>query len=152
MEKLFDKINVGYGALAVALSAVFGSYWYLFAAFLLLNIADYATGLFKARYTGAENSAKGAHGIIKKVGYWVVIAVAFFMAGFFKSLGETVGMDLTFTALFGYFTLATFIINEIRSVLENLVVLGVEVPDFLVKGLKVAQDKLQKVTGEDDRA
>ena len=45
----------------------------------LFNIADYFTGVAKAKYTNTENSNKGLKGIIKKVGYWLVIAIAFFV-------------------------------------------------------------------------
>lgn len=144
MEKLFDKINVTYGTAAVVLSAAFGTYWYLFAGFLLLNVADYVTGILKARYTKEVNSNKGLSGIVKKVGYWLVIGLSFFIAVTFRNLGETVGADLSFTTLFGYLTLAAFLINEIRSILENLVELDVEVPAFLTEGLKVAAEKMKK--------
>ena len=69
------------------------------------------------------------------------IAIAFFLAVGFVEVGTIIGVDLGFTQLFGWFTLATFIINEIRSILENLVIMGVEVPAFLTKGLEVASNK-----------
>ena len=65
----------------------------------------------------------------------------------FTEMGSKIGVDLSFTHLFGWFTLATFIINEIRSILENLVVMGVEVPEFLVKGLEIAK----KITEEGNK-
>lgn len=46
----------------------------------------------------------------------------------------------------GWFTLATFIINEIRSILENLVILGVDVPSFLINGLEVASSVTSQKT------
>ncbi len=39
-----------------------------------------------------------------------------------------------------------FIINEIRSILENLVKLGVDVPQFLIKGLEVEYDTVKAKT------
>ena len=145
--RVLNKINVLWGVFVGALTMVFGQYWYLFAAFLVANIVDYLTGVAKARFTKTENSNKGTWGIIKKVGYWVVIAIAFFVANCFGELGKIVNVDLGVTMLLGWFTLATFLINEIRSILENLVVMGVYVPDFLAKGLEVASKLIDKSGG-----
>ena len=145
MEKILNKINLVGGALIAVMSMIFGESWYLFMAFAILNIVDYITGIFKARIAHKENSVKGVKGIIKKVGYWLVIAIGFFLAVGFKDIGKIIGLDLGFTVFIGWFTLASFIINEIRSVLENLVEIGVVVPPWLVKGLEVANDKINDV-------
>ena len=144
--KVLQKINLLWGGVVTILSAIFGDFWFLFLAFLLLNIADYITGVLKARFTKTENSNKGLHGIVKKVGYWLVIAIAFFIALCFEGMGEMIGVNLAFVELLGWFTLATFIINEIRSVLENLVIIGVDVPVFLIKGLEVAAELVKSKT------
>ncbi len=138
MEKILNKINTTWGASVAALSALLGDFWYLFAAFLVLNTVDYITGIIKAKVYHKENSARGLRGIIKKVGYWVVIALAFFISFSFENMGNIIGVNLGFMKMMGWFTLATFIINEIRSILENLVILQVDVPKFLTKGLEVA--------------
>lgn len=142
MEKILNKINLLWAAAVTLLSGLFGAFWFLFAAFIALNVVDYITGVIKSRYTQTENSNKGLKGIFKKVGYWVVIAIAFFLSYGFEMLGTIIGVNLGFTVLIGWFTLGTFIINEIRSVLENLVLIGVEVPAWLVKGLEVANEKI----------
>ena len=147
MDKILNKINSLWGLAITLLSSLFGQFWYLFAAFMLLNIVDYVTGVVKAKVYHAENSGKGLKGIIKKVGYWVVIALAFFIALCFENMGETIGLNLSFTSFLGWFTLATFIINEIRSILENLVILGVEIPSFLTYGLEVASKAIEKREG-----
>ena len=147
MEKILHKVNLLGGAVVAVLSGVFGQFWYLFCAFLVLNVVDYVTGILKARFTKSENSNKGWKGIVKKVGYWVCIAIGFFIAVCFTEMGKLIGIDLAFTQLFGWFTLATFIINEIRSILENLVILGVDVPEFLTKGLEIAK----KITEEGEK-
>lgn len=144
--KVLQKINLLWGGVVTVLSAIFGEFWLLFLAFLLLNIADYITGVLKARFTHTENSNKGLHGIVKKVGYWLVIAIAFFIALCFEGMGGMIGVNLAFVELLGWFTLATFIINEIRSILENLVKLDVDVPVFLIKGLEVASELVKSKT------
>ena len=150
MERFIGRIDFFFAAAVTLLSAVFGVYWYLFAAFLILNITDYVTGIIKARYTKTENSAKGFQGIVKKLGGWVILAIAFFISYAFGSLGELIGMDLGFTVILGWFVLAASIINEIRSILENLVEIGVEVPPFLIKGLEAANKKINNGAGEEN--
>lgn len=148
--KGFDRVTMIYGLIAAAGAAVFGTYWYLFAGFLLMNVIDYFTGWAKAHYNKKESSAVGAKGILKKVGYWVVIGIAFYVAASFVRMGETLELDLTFLELFGWFTLATYLINEIRSILENLVAMGVMVPEFLIAGLEVSQKVLETGMGLSD--
>ena len=147
MEKIIDKMNWLWAGIVTLLSTVFGVHWYLFAAFLVLNVVDYITGIIKARYTKTENSNKGLKGIIKKVAYWLIVGVAFFLAYAFEDLGTIIGINLGFTILIGWFVLGTFIINEIRSTLENLVMIDVDVPAWLVKGLEVANDKINNAAG-----
>lgn len=110
--KIFEKMNWLWAGLVTVLSTIFGAYWYLFAAFVILNVIDYATGLYKARTTGTENSNKGLKGIVKKVGYWVIIGIAFFLSYAFEDLGAIIGINLGFTILIGWFTLGTFIIRH----------------------------------------
>lgn len=147
MEKIISKINLIYAAAATLLSAMFGAYWYLFLAFAALNVVDYITGIIKSKKLNTENSSKGLDGIVKKPGYWVVIAIAFFLSTAFTDVGKTIGIDLGFTVFIGWFTLCTFIMNEIRSVLENLIAIGVAVPSWLVRGLEEADNKINSAAG-----
>ena len=64
----------------------------------------------------------------------------------FTYMGEVIGVDLSFVQFFGWFTLATYLINEIRSILENLVEMNVKVPTFLIVGLSVTQKLLDAKT------
>lgn len=145
--KGFDKVNIFYGLITTIGVAIFGKYWFLFAGFLILNVADYFTGWCKARfYNKNESSAIGAKGVAKKVFYWVVIGIAFFLSHCFIYMGEIIGVNLSFVAMFGWFTLATYLVNEIRSILENLVEMNVKVPEFLIAGLDVTQKFLDAKT------
>ncbi len=150
MEAIISKVNLAWAAVITVLTAVFGVHWYLFAGFLALNVLDYGTGIWKAKKTNTENSSKGAEGAKKKVSYWITIAISFFIAYVFKDLGKEIGVDLGFSDLIGWFVLATFIINEIRSVLENIVEAGGYVPAWLIKGLEVANDKINQAAGGED--
>lgn len=141
MAKSFiDRYNTVVGAAVTILTAIFGIYWYVFAGYLLCNILDWLTGWYKSRRLGKESSKAGLNGILKKMGYWVIILVAFLIPSLFIHLGQDVlGVNLKFLTLLGWFTLASLLVNEIRSILENLVECGCNVPDFLIKGLAVTE-------------
>ena len=145
---IIDGYNAVVGAVVAVLSYVLGEHWILFVAFLLLNVGDWITGWMKSRMAGKENSVKGWHGVLKKLGYWIMVMVAFGASAVFIEIGKAIRVDLGVTTLLGWFVLASLIINEIRSILENFVEAGYNVPTILIKGLEVA-DKV--VNNQDDK-
>ena len=142
--KYMDTINAIGGTIVAVLTAALGTHWFLFIGFLTLNIIDYITGIRKSRLTGKDNSAKGVKGVWKKLGYWLMVLVAFLASAIFIEIGRTLGIDLAVTAYIGWFTLASLIINELRSILENFVEAGDNVPSVLTKGLEVAENAIKK--------
>lgn len=144
-----DCYNSITGILVTLLSAAFGTYWYIFAAFILFNIFDWLTGWYKSRKMKTESSVVGLKGIIKKLGYWVIIAMAFLIADIFVLMGRDIlNMNLDFLMLIGWFTLACLMVNEARSILENLVECGYEVPSVLIQGLAVTEKLLNQESEE----
>lgn len=73
-----------------------------------------------------------------------MIMVAFGASAIFIEIGKAIGIDLGITTLLGWFVLASLIINEIRSILENFVEAGYNVPNILVNGLEVADKVVNK--------
>lgn len=142
--KYMDAINALGGTIVAVLTAVFGTHWLLFVGFLTLNVVDYITGVRKSRLTGKDNSAKGVRGVWKKLGYWLMVLVAFLASAIFIEIGKTLGIDLSVTTYIGWFTIASLIINELRSILENFVEAGDNVPAVLTKGLEVAENAINK--------
>lgn len=138
-EAIIDGYNAITGAVVAVLSYILGEHWLLFVAFLALNVADWLTGWMKSRMAGKENSVAGWKGVLKKLGYWLMIMVAFGAGAVFIEIGRSIGVDLGVTTLLGWFVLASLIINEIRSILENFVEAGYNVPGILISGLKVAE-------------
>lgn len=138
---IIDSCNAIAGAIVAVLSYILGEHWILFVAFLLLNVADWLTGWMKSRINKKENSVAGWKGVLKKLGYWLMVAVAFGASAVFIEIGRTIGIDLGVTTLLGWFVLASLLINEIRSIIENFVEAGFNVPKILTKGLEVA-DKI----------
>lgn len=149
MNELICKVNIIGAAIITLLSYIFGEHWILFAGFLLLNIADWITGWMKSKILKKSNSEKGWLGPLKKLGYWLMIIVAFGMSAMFIEIGEIIGVNLGVTTLLGWFVLASLIVNEIRSILENLVEARFNVPKILVDGLEVA-DKIVNSDPDDN--
>ena len=61
---------------------------YLFGIYLLLNVLDWLTGWYKARVKKEASSKAGLNGIIKKVGYWIILLIAFLIPYMFQRLGK----------------------------------------------------------------
>lgn len=149
MNDLTNNYNVFVGTVIAILSMIFGEYWYLFALFLILNVADWLTGWMKSRIMKKENSVKGWKGVLKKLGYWLMILVAFSLSAGFVEIGKALGIDLGITQLLGYFVLASLIVNEGRSICENFVEAGFNVPKILSNGLMVADKIINKENEEE---
>jgi toxin secretion/phage lysis holin len=148
--KVIDAINIGYGFAISLLTMIFGEHWVLFAGFLVLECLDWITGNYKARILHKESSVIGAKGAAKKVFQLAVIGMAFFISFSFIEMGEIIGVDLHFVQMFGWLTLAMYIVNELRSILENLVEIGVDVPEFLIKGLDVTKKLMEAEVKKED--
>lgn len=118
---------------------------YLFGIYLLLNVLDWLTGWYKARVKKEASSKAGLNGIIKKVGYWIILLIAFLIPYMFQRLGkDLLDMDLGYLSALGWFTLANLLINEIRSILENLIAYGYQVPEILKRGLEITEKMLDE--------
>ncbi len=78
-----------------------------------------------------------------------MIMVAFGASAVFIEIGKVIGVNLGITTLLGWFALASLIINEIRSILENFVEAGYNVPVVIVKGLEVADKVVNKDSDSD---
>lgn len=143
-EPIIDGYNAIAGTAVAVLSYILGEHWILFVGFLVLNIFDWFTGWMKSRLAKKENSQAGWKGVLKKLGYWVMIMVAFGASAVFIEIGKVISVDLGVTTLLGWFVLASLIINEIRSIIENFVEAGYNVPAVLVNGLEIADKIVNK--------
>ena len=151
MKAFTDTYNFVVGMVVTIMTAVFGVYWYIFAAYMFFNIADWLTGWYKSRKNKKESSSVGLKGALKKLGYWIIIAVAFLMSTVFVHLGKDIlGINLDFLMMIGWFTLACLMVNEVRSILENLVESGYNIPAVLINGLEIADKMINKESEDDD--
>ncbi len=151
MKVFTDYYNSICGGAIALLTLIFGEHWFLFALFLFLNTADWITGWMKSNINHKTNSNKGWTGVLKKIGYWLMIAFAFMISAGLIEVGQTIGIDLHITTLLGWYVLASLIVNEARSITENFVEAGYDVPKILVNGLEVADKKINKNSDENEQ-
>ena len=146
MNIFVSKINYIICTITAILSAILGDFWFLFIFLLGLNIIDYITGIMKARHLKKESSKQAMKGFIKKFLMWCLIAMGFGLGITFQKIGKIIGIDLHIMLAIGWFILAHCIINEFRSILENMVELdkGYLVPRWLIKGLEVTNKIMDK--------
>ena len=140
------KINYIISTITAILSAILGDFWFLFIFLLGLNIIDYITGIMKAKYLKIESSKRATKGFIKKFLIWCLIAMGFGLGIAFEKIGAVIGINLHIMLSIGWFILAHCIINEFRSILENMVELdkGYLVPKWLIKGLEITNEIITK--------
>jgi len=146
--RLSGGYNLLAGTLLTVLAETFHQYSTVLATFLIFNILDWITGTCKARFARLESSVDGLKGICKKLGYWVLILVAFLTGHNLCALGGELGVDLAAAGYIGLFTLAMLVVNEARSITENLVEMGVAVPEVFTKGLAIVRSKLDSSAKE----
>ena len=89
---------------------------------------DYISGMLKAFYLEEVSSKAGYRGLIKKVGILFTIVVA--------NLTDIIlGLTIFRSAICMF-----FVMNELISVLENIALLGVPIPEFLTSKLIQTKD------------
>ncbi len=128
--------------------------------FLLVgcNVADYITGLLAAPYrTEAVSSYKGIRGIIKKVCMWLLVLVGAWMDILINYAVECAGIQVTLPFIVAVIVAVWLTLNEVISILENIIDIGVPLPPFLlpiVKHIKQAVEDKAKIdedeVGEED--
>ena len=100
---------------------------------ILVMLLDYATGMSKAWIRGELSSRIGVKGIVKKLGYIVIVAVAGVMDWLISYGLRSAGIDFELPFLFAAIVMIWLIINELISILENVAAIGGPTPPFITK-------------------
>lgn len=111
----------------MTITFLFGKMDIIFKTFLIFIIIDYITGILKAIYNHKLNSEIGVKGIIKKIGYLLIIIVS-------ELIDTLHGSNFNIRDILLYM----FISNELISILENIDAIGIKIPakikNILFKG------------------
>lgn len=105
----------------------------LYKAFTICVTFDVLTGVIKAWKTGRLKSRTLRDGLFGSVGELITLLLCIIATSLIPLLGTIV------------FTLILFmILKELYSIIENLIVIGVKFPNWMVKGLQVYTDQLDQ--------
>ena len=118
-------INFVTGTLATTVLYFLGGWDIALQVLTIAVLLDYISGVCNAMYHKKINSEIGLKGIIKKVGYFVIVAVAVILD---RITGET-GAIRTLVIYF-------FVANEGISILENWGAIGLPLPKKLTDMLE----------------
>lgn len=142
------------GALAAAgayLSDRLGVLYPVLCMLALMMAIDYITGMLASKTEAIDHpgdaaygwsSKKGAKGIIKKVGYLCVIAVAMVVDFVIARVSGILGVAMPASAFFGLLVTVWYLLNELLSIIENAGRMGASVPEWLLRYIAVLRDKI----------
>ena len=133
-----------------AFGAAFGWLGWLVLAWVACMVVDWLSGSSAAMQAGRWSSAKARGGIWHKAGMIVVVVVAAVAdSGLALVVGNIPGLPIDYTVLLLPMVLVWYILTELGSILENAAAMGAPVPEFLIRILAAAKEKVEAATGED---
>lgn len=112
-----------------------------------LNVTDYITGILASKRRDEQvTSDKGLWGIAKKVGMWILIGLGWAMDVLISYAGQYVGLSIKLPFVVATIVAVWLICNEIISILENLLDIGVAMPPFLMPLARLIKGQVEDKT------
>lgn len=149
------KVTI-YTAVSVILAKL-GSIGYILIFLCVFMLFDFITGLTASYVEKVEQpnddskglkSKRGIIGIIKKFAYLCVIAVGMGLDLLLLHYGGMIGLTIPINTFFGTLLAFQFVVNEVISILENCVKMGVDVPDWILRLANVLKISVEKKSEE----
>lgn len=134
------------GGLVLILSHISQSMHEVFIVLAVFMILDYITGVLCGLIrNGGFDYKKGIRGIIKKIMYAVLILVTILLEFLIVYLAERAGIEVRIngaivTAIYVY-----LIGTEGLSIIQNLIILGIPVPSFIIKLFGLLRDESGRI-------
>lgn len=142
--KKVDRAKAIFISIFTAISSCLGVLALPVLLLVIINVVDYITGLFAAKYRGqAISSYKGFKGIAKKICMWLLVGVGAIIDQLILYASQQAGIDVHISFLVASLVAIWLICNEIISVLENINDMGVALPPFLVKLVKNIKSQVE---------
>ena len=145
-----DKVKATFVA---AFSVIFGWLGILAVPVLILaglNFTDYITGILASkRRNELVTSDKGLWGIVKKIGMWILVGLGWAMDVLINYAGQYVGLPIKLPFVVATIVAVWLICNEIISILENLLDIGVAMPPFLMPLARMIKGQVEDKTKMD---
>ena len=145
-----DKVKAAFVA---AFSMIFGWLGILAVPVLILaglNFTDYITGILASkRRNELVTSDKGLWGIVKKIGMWILVGLGWAMDVLINYAGQYVGLSIKLPFVVATIVAVWLICNEIISILENLLDIGVAMQPFLMPLARMIKGQVEDKTKVD---
>ena len=145
-----DKVKATFVA---AFSVIFGWLGILAVPVLILaglNFTDYITGILASkRRNELVTSDKGLWGIVKKIGMWILVGLGWAMDVLINYASQYVGLSIKLPFVVATIVAVWLICNEIISILENLLDIGVAMPPFLMPLARMIKGQVEDKTKMD---
>lgn len=143
IEKGIELKTVIGSVVSVSLTGItawFGGWDLALKILFFMIVIDYVTGFMKGAAGEGLSSAIGTRGIMKKATIFIIVLIA--------HLIDQVALNSAplFRTGAAYF----YIANEGISIIENATALGVPVPDFIKKVLKIMKEQNNNLDNEKD--
>lgn len=140
-------------AIAAFLSALLGTLYIPVLLMVLCNIIDYITGCMAAsnRPDGGISSYRSIKGIKKKVSMWLLVVVGAILDQLLLYASQTIGIKIPVTFLIACVVAIWIICNEIISILENMIDIGIQIPSFLLPLVKNIKSQTEHIAGSDQK-
>ena len=161
MKQVYIVIQGTVAAFIAWLSAKMGILLPVMGVLMGMMVMDYITGMLASKREALDHpddpaygwcSRRGAEGIIKKVGYLCVIAVAMVVDYLILRVALEAGFEVATKAFFGLLVAVWYVLNELLSIIENAGRMGAPVPEWLMKYVSVLKNKIDsQVDGTEER-
>lgn len=151
MKQVYYTIQAVAAALLAWLSARLGILFPVICILAGMMVLDYITGMLASKREALEHpddpaygwsSRRGVEGIIKKVGYLCIIAVAMVVDWIILNVAAQAGIEIGLKAFFGLMVAIWYVLNELLSIIENAGRMGADVPVWLTKYVAVLKNKI----------
>ena len=149
-DNIFLAVKAAIVGIFGAFGAAFGWLGWLVLAWIGCMVVDYISGSSAAMKAGQWSSAQARAGIWHKAGMIVVVIVAAVADNVLSLVVASIpSISIEYTVLLLPVVLVWYILTELGSILENAAAMGAPVPEFLIRILAAAKDKVEAATGED---
>ena len=144
MEKIKITCTCALSSIYIFLSNLFGVFTPLVLITTIAMLTDLLTRLYAVSMRDDEKleSKKVLQGLAKKLGLCLLICITLTMDAGLMIIADTLNFNVAVHTVFTGFTLAWILVRELISNLENLAYAGVALPQFVVKALNTAKDKI----------
>lgn len=113
------------------------------------NVIDYITGLIATKFRNEEiSSYKGIRGIIKKVCMWLLVLVGAWIDILINYAIEYAGIGLKIPFIVATIVAVWIVVNEIISILENMIDIGVKIPPFMMPIANMIRKKVENTASQ----